>query len=203
MPKIIPDINARIEKAAISLFNTYDFGKVDMKMIASECKIAVGTLYNYYPNKQQLFIHALHMCWAETAHELDVIYETYSCPEEKLSHSIEVLYDHLAARKGMGKYIYKIIANFEVEAEVKALFEIIFSKVERIFEDFEKKSFFCETELMNTRLAKSLIIVIQNAMISYPLEREDNLHYIQDFFYNSMHVDLTMKKNYIKTHPIL
>ena len=43
MPKIIHNLNARIEQAAMELFNTYDYNQVDMKMIAKKCNIAVGT----------------------------------------------------------------------------------------------------------------------------------------------------------------
>lgn len=110
MPKIIHNLNARIEQAAMELFNTYDYNQVDMKMIAKKCNIAVGTLYNYYPNKKQLFIHVLEESWSTTSHSLDEIYEMALLPEEKLSRSIEVLYDDIHGRKGMGKLIYKILA---------------------------------------------------------------------------------------------
>ncbi|MDA3733826.1 TetR/AcrR family transcriptional regulator [Niameybacter massiliensis] len=203
MPKIIHDLNKRIEQSAIELFNAYDYNQVDMKMIAKKCHIAVGTLYNYYPNKKQLFIHVLECSWSETSHTLDRIYAMDLTPEEKLSQSIEVLYDDIAHRKGMGKLIYKVLARQMVEeAEMIDLFHTIFFQLERLFESFEKKSFSCSTETLDIRLAKSLITQIQNAIASYPHEREDNLHFIQDFFYNSMHVDTTLKKVYLKDHAM-
>ena len=171
-------------------------------MIAKKCNIAVGTLYNYYPNKKQLFIHVLEESWSTTSHSLDEIYEMALLPEEKLSRSIEVLYDDIHGRKGMGKLIYKILAYQEMEAEMTDLFHQIFFQIERLFENFEKKSFSCIEESLNIRLAKSLIAIIQNTVSSYPHSREDNLHFIQDFFYNSMHVDLGLKKNYLKEHTI-
>ena len=140
MPKIIHNLNARIEQAAMELFNTYDYNQVDMKMIAKKCNIAVGTLYNYYPNKKQLFIHVLEESWSTTSHSLDEIYEMALLPEEKLSRSIEVLYDDIHGRKGMGKLIYKILAYQEMEAEMTDLFHQIFFQIERLFENFEKKA---------------------------------------------------------------
>ena len=202
MPKIIHNLNERIEQAAMELFNSYDYNQVDMKMIAQKCNIAVGTLYNYYPNKKQLFIHVLEESWSTTSHSLDEIYEMPLLPEEKLSRSIEVLYDDIHGRKGMGKLIYKILAYQEMEAEMTDLFHQIFFQIERLFENFEKKSFSCSESSLNIRLAKSLITMIQNTVSSYPYSREDNLHFIQDFFYNSMHVDLGLKKNYLKEHTI-
>lgn len=201
MPKIIHDLDKRIEEAAMKLFSEHDFNQVDMKMIAKSCNIAVGTLYNYYPNKKQLFISVLQTSWETTALSLDEIYNTDQTPEEKLSHSIEILYDDIARRKGMGKHIYKILANYEMEAEITDIFHTLFFKIERLFEDFEKKSFSFNCEFMNVRMAKSLIVVIQNSLVSYPHAREDNLHFIQDFFYNSMHVDTSLKKTYLASHP--
>lgn len=198
MPKIIRDLDKRIEEAAITLFSQYDYQQVDMKMIAASCKIAVGTLYNYYPNKQQLFITVIQKSWESTAKALDTIYAMNYSPEEKLSHSIEVLYDDIASRKGMGKSIYKILANYDMEEEITDIFHTVFFKIERLFEEFQKKSFSFSCEFMNVRMAKSLIVIIQNSLVSYPHAREDNLHFIQDFFYNSLHVDTSLKKNYLE-----
>lgn len=202
MPKIIHNLNERIKQAAMELFNSYDYNQVDMKMIAKKCNIAVGTLYNYYPNKKQLFIQVLEESWSATSQSLDEIYNMPLLPEQKLSRSIEVLYDDIHGRKGMGKLIYKILAYQEMEAEMTDLFHQIFFQVERLFENFEKKSFYGSEASLNIRLAKSLISIIHNTVSSYPYSREDNLHFIQDFFYNSMHVDLGLKKNYLKDHTI-
>lgn len=200
MPKIIPDIESKIEQGALSLFNQYDYDQVDMKMIAKECQIAVGTLYNYFPNKRQLFIHVLAHTWQATSFALDEIYEAYELPEEKLSHSIEQLYDDISFRRGTAKYIYKLVSNLEYDDEILDLFDILFNKVERLFEPFEKKTFSCDEELINKRLAKSLILLIQNTIIAKTGLREDNLHFIQDFFYNSLHVDMNLKKKYLISH---
>ena len=202
MPKIIHDLNKRIEQSALELFNAYDYNQVDMKMIAKKCNIAVGTLYNYYPNKKQLFIHIFECSWRKTSQALDKIYLLDLSPEEKLSQSIEVLYDDISQRKGMGKLIYNILSSKAMQEETTYLFSTIFSQLARLFDNFEKKSFSCSPTTLNIRLAKSLITQIQNAISSYPLEREENLHFIQDFFYNSMHVDLTLKKVYLKDHAI-
>ncbi|MGL4797875.1 MAG: TetR/AcrR family transcriptional regulator [Cellulosilyticaceae bacterium] len=200
MPKIIPDIDERIEASALALFNAYDYNQVDMKMIAKNCHIAVGTLYNYYPNKRQLFIHILRKTWHVTAISLDEVYQTYALPEEKLSHSIEVLYDDSVQRRGMVKHIYKILSGLESDDEMLELFDLLFSRVVKLFQPFEKKSFSCNQDMIDDYLAKSLILIIQKTIIANPTSREDNLHFIQDFFYNSLHVDIALKKNYLKTH---
>lgn len=44
---------------------TQGFGKITMRAIAQECGIALGTLYNYYPNKDDLLIAAVKSIWEE------------------------------------------------------------------------------------------------------------------------------------------
>lgn len=193
MPKIIHNIEEVIEKNAITLFNKYDYNNVDMKMIAKHSNIAVGTLYNYYPNKKQLFITAALKSWSATANALDAIYDAPLTPEEKLSQSIEVLYDDIEVRKGMGQYIYSIFSKYEFEGEVVDIFHTLFFKIERLFQPFEKKSFSCSEDTLNLRLSKSLITTLQSAIVSFPHDRENNLHFVQNFFYNSLHYNENLK----------
>lgn len=189
MPKIIHNIQERIENSAFTLFSQYDFGQVDMKMIAKKCNIAVGTLYNYYPNKMHLFVSVAQKSWGETSEALDHVYAQDISASQKLSQSIEVLYDDIESRKGMGKSIYKILAKYELDDELTDIFHKIFFKIERLFEPFQNKNFSCSQTKVNLRLAKCLIVIIQNAIVSYPHNREDNLSFIRDFFYNSLHCD--------------
>ncbi|MDF2877032.1 MAG: TetR family transcriptional regulator [Clostridia bacterium] len=187
MPKIIHNIQQRIEDNALELFSRYDFNQVDMKMIAKKCNIAVGTLYNYYPNKMQLFISVVQKSWGETSTTLDAIYFADISPFEKLYNSIEILYDDIKLRKGMGKSIYKILAKYELDDDLVDTFHTIFFKIERLFEPFEKKSLSCSPESVDIRLAKSLIVMLQNSIVSYPNHRQDNLNFVRDFFYTFLH----------------
>lgn len=57
MPKIIVDAEKKILEAGIELFSNYSFDEVEMKMISKKASMAVGTLYNYFPNKNILFLH--------------------------------------------------------------------------------------------------------------------------------------------------
>ena len=50
----------------MELFLENGYEGVDMKMIAKKCSIAVGTLYNYYPNKKELYIAILNESWNDT-----------------------------------------------------------------------------------------------------------------------------------------
>lgn len=52
MPKIIKNLKEKILISAMELFNDFKYKDVTMSGIAKKTGIAVGTLYNYYPNKK-------------------------------------------------------------------------------------------------------------------------------------------------------
>jgi AcrR family transcriptional regulator len=56
MPKIIPDLAARILEVTGRSFETKGYDGTDMKSLAAEVGISVGTLYNYYASKPELFV---------------------------------------------------------------------------------------------------------------------------------------------------
>ena len=84
MPKIIKDIEENILSAAFELFGEYGYKEADMKKIAKKAGIAVGTLYNYYSNKKELFIKVFEMSWKNTFSRLDDMYMENLSPKEKM-----------------------------------------------------------------------------------------------------------------------
>jgi len=62
MPKIIPDLHNRILDSAANLFSTVGYTTTDMKAISTDLGISVGTLYNYFPSKPELFM-AVTLRW--------------------------------------------------------------------------------------------------------------------------------------------
>lgn len=56
-------IAAKILKAADQVFRDSGFERAEMRAIAQRAGIAVGTIYNYYPNKWELFLRILYTKW--------------------------------------------------------------------------------------------------------------------------------------------
>ena len=107
MPKVINDIEKNIFDTAMELFGDLGYDNVDMKMIANKTGIAVGTLYNYYPNKMQLYLSVLEDSWADTLKKIDETSKLDISPESKIKKYLEVLYDDIEARKGLGSELLK------------------------------------------------------------------------------------------------
>ncbi|MHB8918426.1 MAG: TetR/AcrR family transcriptional regulator [Desulfocucumaceae bacterium] len=55
----IEQVKSSILNAALYLFDTQDFNQVSMRKIADLAKCSAATIYNYYPNKDALYIDVL------------------------------------------------------------------------------------------------------------------------------------------------
>ncbi|ATD55162.1 TetR/AcrR family transcriptional regulator [Clostridium chauvoei] len=104
MPKVIENLQEKIFDAAIKLFGEKGYENVDMKAIAKESNIAVGTLYNYYSNKRGLYIKVLESSWEGTFNKLQKIVISDLSDREKINKIVEYLYYDIKDRKGLGNY---------------------------------------------------------------------------------------------------
>ena len=63
MPKIITDLETRLLSAARNIIQNQGYECLSMKGLAKETDIAVGTIYNYYPDKNALLIALVEDDW--------------------------------------------------------------------------------------------------------------------------------------------
>jgi len=105
MPKIIKDLKPQIKKQALILFEEVGYDKVSMRKLASQVGIAVGTLYNYFSNKEELYLEILIESWHSTQVKLeDLIQAPYN--HDQLKDAIEIIMDDISSRKGLGKEFF-------------------------------------------------------------------------------------------------
>lgn len=71
MPKIIEALQEKILDTALRLFTTESYDTVDMRRIAKDTGIAIGTLYNYFSSKQDLLLAVVENSWQESFHRLE------------------------------------------------------------------------------------------------------------------------------------
>lgn len=84
MPKIVPDIQNTILAAAETHFNEYGFEEADMRKIASDAKIAVGTIYLHYQNKGNLYLHVIEYRWKAVIEKIEMLSKQEMDPKEAL-----------------------------------------------------------------------------------------------------------------------
>jgi AcrR family transcriptional regulator len=99
MPKIIQNIEERILVQAEELFLSQGYPTCDLRQIARKADIAVGTIYHYYKNKEDLYIHVLAFSWKKTIQKLAEIASEDLKPELLLNKMILLLIHDISSRK--------------------------------------------------------------------------------------------------------
>jgi len=155
MPKIIENLEEEIAKTSLKLFKNNPYKDVSMRKIASEVGIAVGTLYNYYPNKWELYIGVFEESWRETYQILKNNCQQLN--KDYLINYLKVLSKEMKNKKAIVRELFRYIINdLEIEeAKKKEKFnQVRFPKVliNQIYELFIKileKEFEIEIEKEN------------------------------------------------------
>lgn len=171
MPKKIEDLNGKIFKVAWELFCNKGYDNVDMKGIAKECNIAVGTLYNYFNNKKDLFVEVLNRSWEETISKINN--RVLENNKESLNRDIiNILYYDIKNRKGLGMNF--LSSSEEIDESV--------DKVTKEIVNVLKPLFYDTVELPKAEKAISLIICNIAIMVNkYPNEDEQNIEMLNSF----------------------
>lgn len=118
MPKLLPDIETKIYQSILKLANIYGYDKLSMKQIAQESGIAVGTLYNYFPDKKALISFAIEKSWQ---HSFDVLAAILKQPlpiSEKWLRFNDALYTEIRKRQGLGE---KLTRTGILDAGIQAM----------------------------------------------------------------------------------
>ncbi|MGA2915210.1 MAG: TetR/AcrR family transcriptional regulator [Sedimentisphaerales bacterium] len=85
-----------ILEAAMNLFSAKGFHNVSMQDIASESQFAVGTLYNFFQSKEQLFGELLNECGEKIYHTIWPILTNEQLREDEKLRSLVRAYNKLA-----------------------------------------------------------------------------------------------------------
>jgi AcrR family transcriptional regulator len=106
-----------------------------MRSVASSCEIAVGTLYNYFPNKESLVVHIFRGDWLIVSSEIDsIIYTDQECKEK-----FRYIYNLLSIFSSTYLSIFYEMANIKNTNECVEVdkFRPIYEKVSNLIE-YEK-----------------------------------------------------------------
>ncbi|WP_240839882.1 TetR/AcrR family transcriptional regulator [Acidaminobacter sp. JC074] len=164
MPKIIKDLRPQIKKTALEEFENIGYEAVTMRKLAGKVGIGVGTLYNYFSNKEDLFEEILLESWQKTAKKIrDHL-------DSDLITIISILYDDIVNRKGLGGYVIQFeINDTNIDSPLKELFHQL---ILDLSEYFKKKDI-----SFPERKAYSSVLLIANVIKLYPNEKEKNIEY--------------------------
>ena len=177
MPKIIENIEQKIFNAVVSLIRKHGYSAISMRMIAKESGIAVGTLYNYYSDKEELTTTVVYLSWKETLKNLDRILVQEVTPRDKLHLFLERLYVEISQRRGIGNELmkhdlYKDQKFIEIQVEYRGIFRRLIKELE----EAEGKSF---EESFVKRIQKNIMVITINLVNEFVEEDQENIIYLK------------------------
>lgn len=190
MPKIIKDVEETIRNCALELFTELSYTNVDMKMISKKSSVAVGTIYNYYENKKQLYVSLLKESWQSTFNKLDAINDITASSEEKLRKFVSTLYEDIESRNGLGKVLINTsVAELKDDKDIDNLKNSLILRVENFLSCLDKVDTLSKCSEIDTRLAESLLISTLIMLEFHPNAKKENINFLVDF------IGLSIEKN--------
>lgn len=183
MPKIIEDIETKILNAAYELFQEIGYENIDMRKIAAKAGIGVGTLYNYYKNKNQLLISVLKLSWKDTLSKLENAMKIPNEPKEKINLFIEILHDDLNARKNIGRLLRNNASKreFEIMMDIrKEFYGKLVDMIHEILTELKAKHGLRIREDMEYRFSEAFVILTAIENFIYEDEKEKNIQFLNE-----------------------
>jgi len=111
-----------ILEAALSLFSSKGFHNVSMQDIANESEFGVGTLYNFFESKEQLFLELMKAGIEKIGQLLIPILDSNQQEQEKLSEFIRV---HVDMIEGNVEFIKLYISQYGMSTSVNPMLKDI------------------------------------------------------------------------------
>lgn len=177
MPKLIMNIEDRIFLAAKELFYEKGYEQVNMKDISGRADMAVGTLYNYFSNKNELYFSVLEKSWEETFQKLDILLEENIDEKIKLKDAIRLIYEEVLDRRCMGIQVRKV-KDLKDEKSLIDLEKRIKVNLKRIFKDVIIKEQLENDSNILGKIVYTLLINLTMLIDYYPGDKEYNINYV-------------------------
>ncbi len=168
MPKSVLCDKKEIYEKVKNLFLVNGYSGVDIKTIAHECKMAVGTFYNYYENKEEIFCEVINDSW-------NLFFETLK-RKDVLEEFIGEIYFYIRDNKGFGLTFKSI--PIEKAVNVNNLYDKIVNDVAFLIVNLVNENY----KNIGRRIALSLFMSIILFTNSCEFNDEENLEFIYNLF---------------------
>ena len=130
MPKIIPNLKETIVIEAKHMLIKDGYENFNMRDIAKKCSVGVGTLYNYFPNKDNLAIAIFLEDWNQVITNVKSL-ETKNCT---LKTKIYEIYENINEflKNYMGIFMEMAYSSKESRYDRKDIMNPIYKSIETI-----------------------------------------------------------------------
>ncbi|MCY6957661.1 TetR/AcrR family transcriptional regulator [Clostridium brassicae] len=175
MPKQYDGLEKKILDCAEKKFIHSSYSEVSMRKIAKDLNISVGTIYNYYSNKDHLFISVLKYSWDKTFSILKEVTNSNYNVGKKLELFLESIFNELNRRNGIGRQIFKIqemalkpnhsgneIKNSSQNEFTKFIQDNLMNHLEKLLKELENKY---KLQLDDNERDKLILSIITTAFV--------------------------------------
>ena len=91
MPKTIEDVENLVLRSAFELLKVQGYHKLNMREIAKKSSIATGTIYNYFPTKDELMISLIRFYWKDYGDKMDAAFSSEEDVLTKMHRIFEII----------------------------------------------------------------------------------------------------------------
>jgi AcrR family transcriptional regulator len=108
-PEVVEAVRERILREALFIINEEGYGSLSMRKLARRIGFTAKTIYNYYSNKDELYLMALIEGFQELTKQFQNAYGSSANPVEKLKAAV-----HAYVRWGIdNKHYYNIMFSMD------------------------------------------------------------------------------------------
>lgn len=177
VPKVIANVRSKLLDSAISMLVA---GRVpiNMRELAAEVQVAVGTVYNHFPTRRDLLVAVFLREWRDTLARLRDVLSRTPQNDERAARFAGALYKEIERRRG---YIIAHSAAFEGLKEAhgglcdSAPFATVIDELAGLLVEY-----FSAREATRRRDAATLIATARHLAHVYPHEGDANAAYLAD-----------------------
>lgn len=143
MPKKIDNVREEILRVAANMFLNENMNDISMRKIATESKIGLGTVYNYFPSKLALLTEVIDMKTGEQFEKIKVVIDNNDNVKEQFHKIYEVLRNDFDSMKSNQlRNVMSTINEYSIEIK---------EELEGKFIDFHSRVMKYIQEKMNLR----------------------------------------------------
>jgi AcrR family transcriptional regulator len=109
--------HARILQAAVELFTERDFHQVLMDEVAERADVGKGTVYRYFPTKEELYFATIFEGWDRLGKELEAIVQQDGPLADTLEHVTRQVLSYFWQRRQFVTLVHRLENNVEGEEQ--------------------------------------------------------------------------------------
>ena len=191
MPKIIQNLQEKILEAAEILFSKHGYDDVDVRAISNKAGIAVGTLYNYFPDKKSLFIEIFKKSWKKTFSRLEYIIQSDCSGYKKLILFVDEIYERIVQKRGSG---IQLLVDSLRSISTRKIAENIDKQsngLEQIVSELKEKSKILIAQIANAqsvqldeyimdKLSNTLLLLVWGSVCEQDEDKDKSIRFICD-----------------------